>query len=220
MKCKKVSEQLHDAIDGLLAEDAQQAFTDHLASCDSCREEYAFMKNILDETAELPKSIQPDRDLWDGILAKLDTKPESVNVVTFPKQIKRWAPMVAVAALILVVASLQSFGPNSATDPIAKENPSLSANAPDEKIVALEAQYSDARTTLMQALDARKQELPEELVATIEENLNIIENAVVDINRALTENPGNPELERMLHAAYQSEVSLLQAVVGVESDES
>ncbi|MFP6582155.1 MAG: zf-HC2 domain-containing protein [Candidatus Hydrogenedentota bacterium] len=220
MNCEKTLEQLHDAIDGLLAEDAQQAFTDHLADCDSCREEYAFMKNILAETAELPKNIQPDRDLWDDILAKLDVEAKPANVVTFPKQIKRWAPLVAVAALILVVASLQSFGPDTATDPVTKETTVAIANTPDEEIVALEAQYADARTTLMQALEARKQELPEDLVATIEENLNIIENAVVDINRALAENPENPELERMLHAAYQSEVSLLQAVVGVESDES
>lgn len=221
-QCEKYIEQIHLAIDGDLSEEAQVAFTSHLAECAECRDEYTFMKNILGETANLPRSIQPDRDLWSGIQSRIDVTSKSAEVVPFPKSaIRRWAPLMAAAAVFLVIAGLNYSKTTPPVSPVAY-NPTTAtlATVPNEELESLESQYAEARSALMQALDDRKGEMPEDLAATIEENLNIIENAVVDINRALEENPENPELERMLHAAYQSEVTLLQAVVGVERDES
>lgn len=56
------------------------------------------------------------------------------------------------------------------------------------------------------------------MLAVIEENLAIIENAVVDINRAIANNPTNQGLERKLHAAYTSEVTLLRHAVQMDDD--
>jgi hypothetical protein len=224
MNCQETLERLHDVIDDTLPENERQAFLAHVAECDSCRNEYAFMESILAETAQLPASIAPEHDLWAGIASKLGEQEPPSTLVAFPKRsIVRWAPLAAIAALLLLMATIQSDQPS---DPVAPEVATHvtalpETTTPEEtEIMSLEAEYAQARTTLMNALDERKNELPADLMATIEENLNIIENAVVDINRAIADNPENPELERMLHAAYQSEVTLLQTVVTMDGDES
>lgn len=229
MKCVQTIECLNDAIDGALTDELQQEFDAHLAECESCRAEYELLESILAESAGLTASIEPDRDLWPDIESKIARMPQDSNVVGFSaKSLLQWAPLAVAAAVLLIAFGTQLRPEPDAVTPPAQvaATPTPDApptNEPDEGAVVLanmEADYAQARESLLEALDARKEELPEELVATIEENLNIIENAVVDIHRALEESPENPELERMLHAAYRSEMTLLQTVVQLDESDS
>ena len=77
----------------------------------------------------------------------------------------------------------------------------------------IKQEYTDAKESLLAALELQKEHLTPETLVTIEENLTIIQDAVIDIDRALAANPNNEQLEGMLYAAYNSEVSLLQNAV-------
>lgn len=229
MKCVQTIECINDAIDGALTDELQRAFDAHLAECESCRAEYALMTSILTEASTLTASIQPDRDLWPGIELRIAHTEQESNVVGFPgRSFLRWAPLAAAAAVLLIALGTQ-LGPVSAPV-VPPEVVAVNSPEPDSEpievdgtsvvLAGMEADYAQARETLLEALEARKDELPEDLVNTIEENLNIIENAVVDIHRALEDSPESPELKRMLHAAYRSEMTLLQTVVQADESES
>lgn len=213
MNCQDTMEYLNDAIDGTLDEALQQPYDAHMASCPECREEERLMRELLDQAAQLPTNILPERDLWAGIEGKIQNTPN--NVVAFPKARKRLMRTAIAAAAAVIVFMLVTVPIEPETD-IATNEPS------QEEIVhqKLQAEYALAKDSLMSALDARKEEMSPEMLATIEDNLNIIENAVVDINRALATNPNDPQLERMLQAAYHSEVTLLQHAVQLEDDDS
>jgi hypothetical protein len=81
-----------------------------------------------------------------------------------------------------------------------------------------EHEYLQASDELRNALNEKKADLSPEMLAVIEENLSIIEDAVVDINRAIENNPNNEGLEQKLHAAYRTEVTLLRQAVQMEDD--
>lgn len=227
MNCEQCIERINDAVDGVLPDKEHAAFMEHLADCDSCGHEYSMMETILAEAHALPKKIDPERDLWSHIHTRIDG-PSGGNILSFPlKKMSVMVPFAAAAALVFMALSGQLRPTDAPTSPPKhaaqqSEPESNPADDPDETIdlATMEADYAQARDSLMQALETRRDQLPDELIVTIEENLNIIENAVVDINRALEANPQDPELERMLHAAYRSEVTLLQRVVQLDETES
>ena len=171
------------------------------------------MRTILADAANLPP-VMPERNLWIDIESSIQRSQK--NILPFPVARKRILQLVVAAAAVLIVVMLG----DTPTKPEPGKKIVTHVQTPEEiERAQLEAEYALAKDSLMNALDARKDELSPDMLTTIEENLNIIENAVVDINRALATNPNDPQLERMLHAAYQSEVTLLQHAVQMENDD-
>ena len=74
-------------------------------------------------------------------------------------------------------------------------------------------EYIKAKQDLLDQLYAESATLPASAIATVEENLRIIDSAVAEIRVALADDPENPQLERMLVATYKSQVDLLQQAV-------
>lgn len=206
MNCQDFMEHLNDALDDTLSAETQESFNAHAISCATCREEQRLMVEILNEVEQLPTGIMPDRDLWPGIAKRL--QPPKPNIITFPNTRRRWAGLGLVAAAILLVVTLGNLPTilnGGISDPIIPV-----AESEHDQITA---EYEEAKATLLAALELQRDELAPETLSIIEENLTIIENAVVDIDRAMAANPNNPKLEGMLYAAYQSEVSLLKNAV-------
>jgi hypothetical protein len=54
-------------------------------------------------------------------------------------------------------------------------------------------------------------------VATIEKNLQIIDQAIAESRAALARDPNNPDLPLMLSGVYQTKVELLQHAVQLSS---
>jgi hypothetical protein len=100
---------------------------------------------------------------------------------------------------------------------VSPENPaplssriSLAARAALVALGSDEVEFEAARSELLEVLDARRDEIPEETQATVTENLEIIENQIAAISAELSRDPENPRLARLLAAAYQRELELLQ----------
>ena len=71
----------------------------------------------------------------------------------------------------------------------------------------------DAKAALLAELEASREALSPEAIATVEESLEIMEDAVLDVRVALADEPDNPQLERMLIATYKSQVEMLRQAV-------
>jgi len=68
---------LDDFIDGELAEIKHREVKQHINECDKCDREAEFLSSLSHDAASLPQSIQPDKDLWPGIEAKIIAAPFS-----------------------------------------------------------------------------------------------------------------------------------------------
>ena len=209
-------ERVDDYVDGLLDAVARKAFEVCMADDNDLRGEVDALRELKRQTSELPESILPDRDLWPGIKAKIDRPAPIIDFGLFrggQKRISVLRYVMAAAALVIMmlgvraIVELDSARENLPATPIVAEDPETNR---------IEQEYAAAKEELLSVLRARQSSMDEEALETlaiVEENLAIIEGAARTINDALADDPDSPELERMLHAAYQREVNLLHQAV-------
>ncbi|MCG8434297.1 MAG: zf-HC2 domain-containing protein, partial [Gammaproteobacteria bacterium] len=74
MKCNDVSEQLDAYMDGELDAAVHNAMARHLEDCEACSRELAAARTLQARVHGLKPSIQPSRDLWPAIEARI-TEP-------------------------------------------------------------------------------------------------------------------------------------------------
>ena len=92
---------------------------------------------------------------------------------------------------------------------------SLAARAALLALGSDEQEFETARAELLEVLDSRRDSLPEETRNTVKKNLEIIEVQIAAISEELSRDPDNQRLARLLAAAYQRELELLQRVASL-----
>lgn len=212
--CEEVLARLDDYVDRELNESEAQTVAAHLEQCPDCHAEETALRGLLREAARLPKNILPQRDLWPEIQSRIEGRVAGIHEAK-----RRWtsAPVlgqaIGFAAMVAVVAGLMFLG--------RSEGP-MSPNPPGKSPVqtsAAEQEFLDAKAALLVELEASRDSLSAETIATVEESLTIMEEAVHDVHLALADEPDNPQLERMLMATYKSQVDMLrQAVILANED--
>lgn len=202
MRCEEVRTHLDDYVDGALDGTQRDALAAHLAECAACSEIEGSLRALLDEARALPSDVEPERDLWPGIAARLEG-----TVVEFAgprRRARRLAVLPYAVAVAVVLALMTSVAVLRQGAPPEETAPGV------ERISEAEAAYIEARGTLRAVLDAGYVSLPPETLDVVKENLEVIDGAVEEIRSALAKSPHDPLLERMLFAAYESEVRILQ----------
>lgn len=179
----------------------------------------------LDEAlSTLPRAIQPGRDLWPDIAARLE--PGLVPA----RSGHRWAWAAAAAVLLVVASSL-------ITATLLLEEPQPVASSPPapqggessmvpEVIPATTGDltagfgpghrvgpaYLANRRVLARELEERLARLPPEGQEQLAKNIAELRRASAEINAALQLHPGDPLLEELLFNIYQDEISVLANV--------
>jgi hypothetical protein len=80
MNCEKMENRLHDYVDGVLAPGERHEVERHLKACMNCRQELRFLQALRQQVARLPQSLEPPRDLWPEIAARIEPKKQWWNV--------------------------------------------------------------------------------------------------------------------------------------------
>ncbi len=220
MTCTELDERLDDWLDGALPPSEAREVEAHLAGCQGCREGSRRLRELLAHAAALPRSVAPPRDLWPGIEGRI-ARPSAWSWLF------AWGNPVLVAAAATVVIGLvavlwvhQTPGTVQtveipATSPAAVERVAASAGpAPSDPVLAqAEREYEAAASALLRALQQRKDVLPAETLARVQENMQVIDEALAEVRSALAKDPHNPELNQMLVATHRRKVDVLQRVV-------
>lgn len=127
-----------------------------------------------------------------------------------------WIPLAVGSGIVVTLALAAAIflgyrGEDRREAPAALSSRiSLAARAALVALGSNEEEFESARAELLQVLDARSDQLPQETRNTVNENLEIIEVQIAAISEELSRDPDNQRLARLLAAAYQRELELLQ----------
>jgi hypothetical protein len=178
--------------------------------------------------AELPRSIEPGRDLWPNIESRIKefqaAAPEvSGASVIPPRRHRARLSWLAAAAMVASVAVgvwigrtiLPDVG-RGAEGTLASKSPSgfeaaTAATAFDAAYVS-DPRYQRQRAALLRSLPARLAALPPDSRAKVLASLATIRKAKQDLESALGKDPSNALLQELLVDTYQDEMRVLTDV--------
>lgn len=146
--------------------------------------------------AGLPRSIEPEEDLWEGI---------EERIAPVPLPVRRWrvGPLALAAAVLLGAVGAWTLRGSLQPAPTAEE----------EATVAVARWEQDVRSTtveLQEALESRRAEMDPHALAVIDGALRDIDAAIADVRRALEDDPDNDALAMALADAWQQKVHVLR----------
>jgi len=212
MSCEQFREQMDDYLDGYLDKASGLALEDHVQACADCSASLRELESLLRQARQRSTALSPERDLWPGILRQIDQE-SGRHGATY----RHWLPLAAVLALAVLSLPLllRQNAPESvqpaermATDSITIDDATraMAERARSEDRVLL------TRRDLLEAIELRRDLLGPEASDSVEEGLQVLDQAVAEIRLALDENPDDRRLRLALAAKYQQEVRLLQRV--------
>lgn len=212
MNCTKVNERLDAYVDGTLERPESAELEEHLAACESCKQRMEGLRRILDMASGLPRSVEPATDLWPGIAARLD-RPGTVVRGRFGRGVRPWVAVAAMLVLsvtaVLIAYTLgrsqgQTVVVHHRATPVA-----VQASLGSDSIESVAAEFVEVRTELLEALEQRRGTLSDETLAVVNDNLGVIDAAILRITAALETDPHNRMLRGQLTSAYQQQIQLL-----------
>jgi anti-sigma factor RsiW len=199
-------------VDGDLGLEAEARISSHVTDCDACAAELEARRKLAARVAELPASIEPQRDLWLGIAARIEER--KVARATFGRSTRRL--LLAAAVVVAAVGSVliaYTIGRQQAEPVVVRVDPTpgvVTVGYGAASFGNAEIEYREARAELLAALDQRREELSPETLAVVEDNLRVIDSAILRISEAIAEDPHNPHLTTQLASAYRRQIDLLQ----------
>lgn len=217
MNHEEIANLLDDYVDGTLEPELAALVDSHQAECSSCRGEVEALRAVLAEAARLPRTIQPPRDLWPHIHARIDSSMERTGFGRRTLWSSRY-PLAAAAVLLVAVSSMvtavllsdRTTSPATSVGSAAVESPQALALVAQWR--AAESEYLRATTELAEALLGAENTLPPETVGLLRDNLRIIDGAIRESRAALSLEPTNRDLMTMLSATYEKKLEVLQQV--------
>lgn len=106
MSCSALLARLSDYIDGDLTAPDRVALEKHMASCASCASLATELEAIRRSAARLP-SLEPSRDLWDGIASRMDTTVVSIHASRRSSWTRvPWRSLAAAAVLMAATGAV------------------------------------------------------------------------------------------------------------------
>ena len=128
--------------------------------------------------------------------------------------------------LRIVLPADSAFDPDPLAAPVIEE-PEHSPEKPQDEDVGTQdavleevgAAYRETKGELRSAYDETKDALPPEVAQPLEQNLTLVENAIAEIGAALSSDPDNESLKRMLVATWRNEMMLLKRALHLARDD-
>ena len=210
MKCEQIRERLDDYVAATLHQSDEATLASHLAACAECAAEERGLRSLLRQAAELPRVMQPARDLWPGIAARLERRG---RLLSFRPRATQVAWLAAAAAIAFALSG--TLTTRSGKIVPASQAPRLVPASLDgvQGVLAAEQDYEQAAALLMRTLEQDREGLSPETLKVVQENLMLIDKALADVRRALDKDPASRELTSLLTATHRRKLETLQRVV-------
>jgi len=212
MNCKTVNERLDAYVEGRMTRPEAAELEVHLAACESCTRRMEGLRQVLDMASRLPRSVEPATDLWPGIAARLD-RPGTVVRGRFGSGSRPWLAVAALLVLsVTAVLIAYTVGRSQARQVVVQLRATplaVPASLGSDSIESVTAEFGEVRAELLEALEQRRGTLSDETLSVVNDNLEVIDAAILRITAALETDPNNRLLRGQLTSAYQQQIQLL-----------
>ena len=216
MNCSEFKNKLDDFVDGCLSGGDHLEWERHLLRCSDCREEVDQLRSLIGDAARLPAEVAPARDLWPGIAARMKKRRSSPILATGFSWLSGGRLAAAAAFLVLLtVLVTTAVLRNRQETSVADRSPGGGDAFPTATRVladfwTAEKEFLRATEQLLMVMEQRKFELSPKMIVVVEENLQILNRAIVRAKSALERDSGNRELGQILTAMYRKKMDFLQ----------
>ena len=215
---------LNDLAAGEITDHTRRASAErHVASCVSCETQLAALRELLDRTRDLPRSIDPPDELWSGVRGAIADRGSRAAPVASAWWRRSPGWMLAAAALVLVASSsavtaaLMRRGPSTVEgDRSAQANATRPLELP-AALALVEAGYDDTARQLQATLTLQRNRLSPKTISTVEHSLAVIDTAIAEARRALLQDPANRALMDIYAANYEHKLELLRRATELTS---
>ena len=200
-------ERLNEYLDQELSSRDRRQIESHLGQCEECRRTLDDLSAIVRAASELPPVAPPER-IWESIAASL------IERKSFSKSSasrSAFYPALAAAAALLLGVSLWLVMRAGET-PVPADQAAL-ADMVTEELEAAESHYDKAIVGLEQIIAQSDGVLPQELASILNQNLDLIENAIGESRTAIATEPQSTAAQESLLQALRSKVTLLQNTI-------
>jgi len=174
---------------------------------------------LLAQASNLPSDIEPPRDLWPAIAARLSEQPPALSRrFSWPAALAAGFLVAAVSALLtwsLMRDPEQATGGNMIAGRSQEAAPMPVNYGPNSALGEVQLK---ARGELLLQFRQRLSELPPGTRATVVKNLAIIQRAADEISAALAKDPASGLLNGLLLSTYQEELQIYSTVVTAGDD--
>jgi anti-sigma factor RsiW len=196
------SERWSDYVDGDLSPADRRDFDLHLASCPACTALVEDIRRVVARAGAL-EDRPPRQDLWPAVSAKVRLERRRY-AFTVPQL------LAAALAVMLLSAGGVAFLLRTTGGRPGPEAPAT----PDARVVAIAAVpgdgYTEAIGRLQQQLARGRGSLDTATVRVIEAKLAVIDQAILDAERAVRADPGSDYLQAHLARARMTKLDLLR----------
>jgi len=206
MSCNEILHHLDAWADGSLAAETAETVRNHLESCGACRDEADRLSRLVRDLGALPREVEPRRDLWPEIESRLEPR---VATRTAPRtsSMRRGLIAASLAAALLATGYftrdlIERRGRVLAPVASSPSGDALPANLSAEPLDS-ERAFLLVRRQIRDELERRRDTLSPETLRAVELNVKVIDRSIERIRLALVEDPGNPELNRLLASTPQ-----------------
>lgn len=201
----------HDAADG--APELQADVAEHLARCEACAADVARVRELMSRVREAPMPTDSGADLWPEIRSRIEReKIVQLPATDAPTPARRTARAIfwigggLAAALLLVLALPQAR---------RVQNARVAASPMELQLVADSARaYEREATILLNELELRRAMIRPQQRTSLDRDLRVIDDAILELKEAIARDPNNPALRRLLAASYKQKIDLLKRVGG------
>lgn len=198
MNCERFIALCDEFHAGTLDAVTRLAADQHLGSCRRCQTEYGALKGLLRAAAALPAEQQPGHDLWPGVAARLKPRAETRR----PVGLVQYA---LAATVVLAVGGMATLVFRAPATPSAAVSPSTLASLPD-------LGADRGRAEFVAHLAVSESGMAPETRALVVRNLQVIEQALGEIEAAMRRDPNDPNVRALLTRIHQQESALIDQV--------
>ncbi len=208
MKCEQVLKLLQEYISGETDTAASKSVARHLEHCISCRNEYNTLIKLQKQLKQLPRYVEPEKNLWPEIEKKITG---SSGTVFARLKINKAAYFMTAAAIFLVFVMF--FGHHSKK--VLTDYPTATARPAYVSLAEIKNDYSRASGLLYRYVNSHRGSLDRETLETITANLAIIDQAMKNIDNALKKNGNDLQLIDFYKQAAEGQLTLLQQTISL-----
>jgi anti-sigma factor RsiW len=212
-------DRLSEYLDGELSAADRASVDAHLAGCAACRTTLEELRGVVARAA-IVQDAPPDRDLWPGVAARIDTSPRtrpSFFTRVFTSRLSFTLPQLAAASLALMVLSGGLVWMAKSGDPRADFQPLNAQNGAEGtgRISAADAAeaYDVAVDQIEKVLESKRGNLDAETLRVLDLNVAAADRTIAECRRALAADSENVARQTQLVRAQQHKLSLLRAAL-------